>query len=358
MPHYFWYYLTYIMPVFAFWGIIQGGWLNWMTPVWVFLLIPIYDHLRGIDKGNLKPEDEEHYSNHLGYNLVVWLWVPLQLTLLGAALVKLSFGNVSTSDYFGMAISVGVLAGAIGITWAHEMCHRVNPIERALAEILLSTVSYAHFSVEHVYGHHKNVATPIDPATSRLGESFYAFYPRTVIGSFVSAWKIEAQQLAKKKMPFLHYKNRMIRYTLVQVALYAAVYAALGWYGVIFFAVQAIVAFTLLELINYLEHYGLVRNQKDNGRYESVQPHHSWNSSQIVSNLSLINLARHSDHHFRAARRYQILRHFEDAPQLPSGYAAMLVLALFPRIWFRIMDPKVKAWREQHHKPEAAEEAA
>ncbi len=354
MPHYGWYYLTYLLPALVAWGIYAGGWMLWIAPLWTFVLVPIYDHLRGTEKGNLKPESEASYSANVGYNLVVWLWPFMQAGLLAAAFARIYVGGFEFWELVAMAFSVGIITGAVGITWAHELCHRTNLIERALAEITLYMVCYPHFCVEHVYGHHKNVATPQDPATSRLGESFYRFYFRCVWGSLKSAWQIEAQQMKKKRKPMLHYSNRMVRYLIVQLLIVAAVYYLFGGIGLVFFIVQSIVAFTLLELINYLEHYGLLRKQNDQGRYETVRPWHSWNSSHIVSNLSLINLARHSDHHFRASRRYQILRHFEEAPQLPSGYSAMLVMALVPPLWFRIMNPRVREWRETHYIPAKA----
>lgn len=350
MPHFGWYFLTYLVPLFFIVGVVaENLFLIWFVPIWMFVITPLLDHYRGVATGNVKPERENTYTRSLGYNAVVWFWVPLQTLLLLLGLVRVADLSLNSSHFLGLAISTGLITGAIGITWAHELCHRTNKIERALAEILLSQVLYAHFAIEHVYGHHKNVATPVDPATSRYGQSFYRFLPQTLIGSFLSAWRIENRQLDKKGKGFLSFENRMLRYMVIQSLMLVISYLIFGLSGLVFLIIQAGIAILLLELINYLEHYGLVRKQNAKGRYERVQPWHSWNSSNIISNLSLINLARHSDHHFIASRPYQILRHFEEAPQLPSGYSAMLMLALWPPLWFKIMNPHVKAWQEAYH---------
>ncbi len=348
MPHFGWYYLTYSQAVIVIAGLSYGGWMLWLAPVWTFGFIPLLDHFRGIAKGNATPDQEKKYSTSIGYNAVVWLWVPIQSFVLVFAVFCILSADFSAAEFSGAVFSVGIMTGAIGITWAHELCHRTDRLEKALAEILLSQVSYAHFAIEHVYGHHRNVATPLDPATSRLGESFYRFLPRTVGGGLVSAWRIEKHQLAKKGRSVFDLRNRMLRYLLIQGLIYGGLAYMGGWILVLFFAGQAMIAITLLEIVNYLEHYGLLRQETGAGRYERVQPWHSWNASQIVSNLSLINLARHSDHHFMASRRYQILRHYDDVPQLPSGYPAMIIIALIPPLWFRLMNPRVQVWREMH----------
>jgi alkane 1-monooxygenase len=240
-------------------------------------------------------------------------------------------------------LSTGITTGTIGITFAHELIHRPGRLELALGEILLATTSYTHFAIEHVYGHHRYVATPRDPATARLGESLFAFIPRCVIGSLASAWRIERERLAKRRRPWWHASNRMLRYGVTQVALYAAVAIWWGWLAALVLGAQAAIAFSLLETINYIEHYGLERREIAPGRYERVQPWHSWNSSHRLSNWLLINLARHSDHHLVASKRYQVLDHVAIAPQLPAGYAAMFLLAMCPPLWRRVMDPRVRA---------------
>jgi alkane 1-monooxygenase len=233
----------------------------------------------------------------------------------------------------GTALVVGLYTGGLGITVAHELCHKKEFLPRTVADLLLASVWYQHFAVEHVRGHHLWVSTPEDPASARSGENVYSFIVRSVIGSFVHALKIDKTKV------------------FIGVGIAALFTLGAGFLGtnvLIFFLVQAIVAFVLLEMVNYVEHYGLYRRALGNGRYEKVTPIHSWNSAHKFSNLLLFNLQRHSDHHALANLPYTILKHHEDAPQLPSGYPGMLMLALVPPIWFRVMDPKVVSWRERY----------
>lgn len=236
--------------------------------------------------------------------------------------------------------------GVIGITYAHELIHQPSRFEQFLGEVLLVLVGYGHWRVEHVYGHHRNVATPADPATSRRGESIFAFYGRSVVGSFVSAWGLERARLRRAGLAPLGPRNRLYWYAVATCALAAVAYAAGGTLAAVAFISQGVVAFSSLEIINYVEHYGLTRRELAPGRYEPTRPKHSWNAGQRVSNALLINLARHSDHHATASRRYQILRTFDDdaAPQLPHGYATMFLIALVPPLWFAMMNARVDAW--------------
>lgn len=348
MPAFGWFYLPYLLPFAILGGLHDGGLMTWQTPVWMFVLIPILDQLIGVRTSNVDEAKEGAQEESWGYRLAVWLWVPVQLALIIGGLVVVTSGALSQLEVIGTTVSIGLITGAIGITWAHELCHRNGPVERFLAEALLASVSYTHFAIEHVSGHHKNVATHRDPATSRLGESFYRFYPRTVIGSFLSAWHIEAARMEKQGKGLLSPSNRMLRYGAEQLLIYGGIWILFGGLGIAFFAAQAVIAFSMLEVINYLEHYGLERKTLETGQVEKVQPWHSWNSSHLISNVYLLNLARHSDHHFKASRRYQILRHFDDAPQLPAGYASMFLMALLPPLWFRVMNPRVEAWREKY----------
>jgi alkane 1-monooxygenase len=248
-------------------------------------------------------------------------------------------------EIVGLTVSLGVISGSGGIVIAHELMHRASRFPRVLAEILMTQASYAHFCIEHVFGHHRHVATPLDPASSRRGEGVFAFVPRSIIGGIISAWRIETDRVARRGFAWSLADGRL-RMPLVMALLYTAVAAGFGVLGVFVFLTQSAIAVTLLEVINYLEHYGLTRREIEPGRYERVGPEHSWNSSHRVSNLYLFNLARHSDHHYLASRPYEALRHWDEheAPQLPSGYAAMLLLALVPPLWFKVMDPRVDAW--------------
>lgn len=268
--------------------------------------------------------------------------VPLQYVILGLYLWTITSRELVWYEYVGITTAMGLACGALGINVAHELGHRGKKYEQLLSKALLLTSLYMHFYIEHNRGHHKNVSTPNDPATSRLNESFYAFLPRTVFGSWMSAWHLESQRLKKLKLNFwnpLH--NEMLRFQIIQVLFVAAIYAVFGWVGAVGFVAAATIGFSLLEIVNYIEHYGLLRKQLPNGAYERVKPHHSWNSDHELGRIFLFELTRHSDHHFNPGRKYQILRHFENAPQMPTGYLAMMPLALIPPLWFRVMNPLV-----------------
>jgi alkane 1-monooxygenase len=235
------------------------------------------------------------------------------------------------------------MLGGVGINTAHELGHKSEAVERWLSKIALAPTLYGHFYVEHNRGHHVRVATPEDPASSRFGESFYRFWPRTVAGSFRSAWDIEQTRLARMDRGPWSWQSDIVQAFALTALVYGALLAAFGPVMIPFLVIQAVVGFSELEVVNYLEHYGLLRQKTPDGRYERATPEHSWNSNQLVTNVFLYQLQRHSDHHAHPTRRYQALRHFDESPQLPSGYASMIVLALVPPLWRRVMDWRVRA---------------
>jgi alkane 1-monooxygenase len=245
-------------------------------------------------------------------------------------------------EMLGLALSVGVMNGN-GINFAHELLHKPTKFEQWSGKALLLTVSYMHFFIEHVRGHHVRIATPEDPATARFGENFYTFFPRTVIGSWKSAWELETERLRKRNIPIVHWRNQMLWFVALPIAFAGALGLAFGGTAVVFFAFQSYVAFFELELINYLEHYGLVRRKLPNGRYENVTAVHSWEARETLSNTLLIKLQRHADHHINPIRRYQSLRVFDESPQMPTGYPGMMILALVPPLFFTVMNPRVVA---------------
>lgn len=323
-------------------GIYYGGWFNLAAPIVAFLLVPVADAMTGHNLWNPGAKDEEKNKvRDFLFGLPLYLWVPLQLGILVWSIHE-SLTRTGW-NWVGLAVSVGLFTGGIGITIAHELMHRRPWYERGLAEVLMTSVTYAHFCIEHVFGHHKNVATPLDAATSRLGESLYAFLPRVIFNSAKSAVELEQARTERAKIPWWSLKHRLTRYTLVTGAMYAAIFGFFGWMGVLFFAVQSLVAIILLEIINYVEHYGLQRQEKSPGKYERVQPHHSWNANHRFSNYWLFNLQRHADHHAYASRPYHLLRTTEEGPQLPHGYPTMLLMAMIPPVWRRVMDPLVQS---------------
>jgi alkane 1-monooxygenase len=273
---------------------------------------------------------------------VTYLYIPLQYAAIVLGCWAWARWHLALPSRIGLAVSLGTVSG-IGINAAHEMGHKRESVERWLSKTALATSAYGHFFVEHNRGHHTRVATPEDPASARLGESFWAFWPRTVIGSARSAWELEARRLRLRGRSVWSPANHNINAWMITAALFAALAITFGAGILILLAAQAVAGFTLLEAVNYLEHYGLARQRTAGGRYEKVNPRHSWNSTTLASNLALFHLQRHSDHHAYPTRRYQVLRSFDESPQLPAGYATLVVVALIPPLWRRWMDHRVLA---------------
>lgn len=322
----------------------RDGGLFWLfvTPLFIYLIIPLLDHWLGPDSRNPPDDAVAQLEADPWYRALVVLFVPiyLGLILLGAWMAPRYPGQPLV--WLGLVLSVGAISGG-AINTAHELGHKHPAWERWLSRIALAPVAYGHFYVEHNRGHHRRVASFEDPASSRLGESFWAFLPRTVIGSLRSAWALERARLAGRGLPSLHWRNENLQAWAMTLLLFGALTAAFGPWALLFLILQAVYGFSLLEVVNYLEHYGLKRQRDAKGRLERCRPEHSWNSNHVVSNLFLYQLQRHSDHHAHPARRYQALRDFPDAPQLPNGYAGMVLLAYIPWLWFRVMNPRVLA---------------
>lgn len=338
------YALGFLLPPLVVWMTALGGAWTFVPVAVIFIAVPIIDTLVGLNEHDADPSVERS----IAFRLVTWLWVPVQLGLVGWAVWQISSGRLTAFESVGLMLGVTACTGSIGITYAHELIHRTSAWERALGDVLLATVSYPHFAIEHVFGHHRHVATREDPATARFGESFPRFLPRTLGGSLASAWRIERERQARRGRPSWHPANRFWRYGATQVAMYGGVWGLLGPWAATFLAAQAFLAVTQLEVINYIEHYGLERRALGPGKPEPVAPWHSWDSHYRISNWLLINLARHADHHGTASRRYPALRAEPRAPQLPAGYGAMFILALVPPLWHRVMDPRVERWRAEH----------
>lgn len=335
------YLMAYTIPLLVFWTMNLGGLYTWIPVFYVFLAIPIADYLIGKDTGNLSGEDEIRAKNSILYTIILWLFIPIQFGLIFWFGYLFNVGHLDGFAAAGAIISIALNNGGIGITIAHELVHRSSKYEQLLGRILLMSVMYMHFAIEHVRGHHSTVATEDDPATAHKGESFYAYLLPSVYGQFVSAWHLETERLRKLKISTFSWQNEMILFLISQLLFCLFIQMVFGWTFLGLFLLTAFLSFSLLEVVNYLEHYGLERQKKSNGRYEKVSHHHSWNSDHILSRMFLFELTRHSDHHAVASRKYQVLRTHDDAPQLPSGYPGMILIALFPPLWFRIMDPLV-----------------
>ncbi|MCB0617743.1 MAG: alkane 1-monooxygenase [Saprospiraceae bacterium] len=336
------YLLAYVAPLAAYLGIYVGGAWSFGSIYVGFVLIPLLEFLLPGSSRNLTPEEEGRKSEAHAFDLLLYLNVPVLFGLLWYYYRTLAAGGSTGLEITGMTFSVGLIVGTIGINVAHELGHRQTAHEPFLAKLLLMTGLYMHFIIEHNRGHHRWVATPADPASARLGESLYRFWFRSVSGGYVNAWKLEAQRLKQLGLPAWHWRNEMIWFQLIQLGYLSAVGALFGWNMVVFALAVAVIGFLMLESVNYIEHYGLRRRRLDNGRYENVRPAHSWNSNHELGRIFLYELTRHSDHHYKATRKYQVLRHFEESPQLPQGYPASILLALAPPLWFAVMDRRVR----------------
>jgi alkane 1-monooxygenase len=341
------YLLPFVVLFAAFPGLRHlGEFRHWQLLAFVFLIFAPLDVLLGEVRSELGRDEPAARWQRWLFRIVPWLWAPCALGLLFWTLWILAYGKAPTPLQFaGLAVTTGIINGIVGIVFAHELMHRPWRGERLLAELYLTLVSYPHFAIEHVQNHHRNVATPADPATARLGESLYAFLPRLWAGELKGAWRHERRRLAKRGRSPWSWRNRMLRYFLQVAVLYLAVGLWAGWLGVLMLAGQSLVAILLLAIINYIEHYGLLRREIAPGVYEPASPQHSWDSSHLLTNLFLLNLGRHADHHLRPGRPYQHLRHHADAARMPLGYPAMLLLALVPPLFFRVMDHRVRGRR-------------
>ena len=320
----------------------KSGWAGfWFAgPVFILVVIPLVDWLFGTDRSNPPDWAVDQLAADRYYRWCTYLFLPLQYAGLVFACWVVSTKGLSLVDQLGFALTVGTVAG-VAINTAHELGHKSVKAERRLAKLALAQSGYGHFYVEHNRGHHNRVATPEDPASSRLGETFWEFLPRTVVGSARSAWELETRRLRAQGKQVWSTDNDVLTAWAMTVVLFVGLTAVFGLKVLPFLLVQAVFGFSLLEVVNYLEHYGLLRQQDANGRYVRCQPEHSWNSNHVASNVVLYQLERHSDHHAHPTRRYQALRHFDDSPQLPSGYGLMLGLAYLPPVWRRVMDHRV-----------------
>ncbi|MGW4340760.1 fatty acid desaturase [Rhodococcus koreensis] len=337
------------------WAFNQLGW-SAVAPVWwwigallLFIVLPVLDRFFGPDGQNPPEEVMEQLENDRYYRYCTYVFIPFQLASLVFACYlwsadSLSWlgidGGLGLWSKIGVAFSVAVMGG-IGINTAHEMGHKKTDLERWLAKITLAQTFYGHFYIEHNRGHHVRVATPEDPASSRFGESFWAFLPRSVWGSLKSSWELEKTRMHRLGKSTWSIHNDVLNAWLMSVVLFGALVAIFGPVVIPFLIIQAVYGFSLLETVNYLEHYGLMRQKTASGRYERCAPAHSWNSDHIVTNIFLYHLQRHSDHHANPTRRYQTLRSMDGAPNLPSGYASMITLAYFPPLWRKVMDHRV-----------------
>jgi alkane 1-monooxygenase len=342
-----------ILPALLVLGQVLGGKNLWLIHGFVFILVPLMDLVISRDTTNVAKDSITKVSKEYFYKLVTFIWVYVQLGILIWGFYVVSLADFVWWEWLAFTSGMALVTGGIGITVAHELGHKTDKIQQVYSQILLMTVSYMHFIIEHNRGHHVRVATPDDPATSRFGESFYAFWIRSVRDGFISAWDLEKERLTKKGLPVWSLRNQMIWFQIFPIAfaglaflVFSLIQNRLVWEVPVFFFGQSLLAFSLLEAVNYLEHYGMERKKLASGFYEKVTPLHSWNASESVSNFLLFQLQRHSDHHAYAFKPYQVLNHYDESPQLPAGYSAMILVAFIPPLWFSMMNPRLEKWKQ------------
>lgn len=331
------YLIAYLIPASALAGLAWHGIWCWSTATLTFGILPLIELFTPGSSENFSKTVETERTGRVVFDWLLYLNAPLLFGILGWYLWTISTANLTTSAVIGLTLGVGIVAGTCGINVAHELGHRSKSSAQMLAQIMLLPSLYQHFFVEHNRGHHKNVATDADPASARLGEHVFGFWLRSTIGGWRNAWTLESERLGKTNRSIWSWSNAMIRYSMFQTLWLLGIWSILGLKGLFGALSVAIVSFLLLETVNYIEHYGLRRNILPDGRPEAVSPRHSWNSDHELGRIFLYELTRHSDHHFKSTRKYQILRHMEESPQLPFGYPTSIILALIPPVWFRLM---------------------
>ena len=344
----FWLSLGTVPVAFVAMGL--GGVFVLLLPLYAWGLFSVLDAIAGLNEDNadLETPEEELYL----YTLLTTIWFPIQFGVLCFMLWFVpQAGHLNIVEKLLLFMGMGTMSGTIGINYSHELMHQKSRLERWLADLLLASVLYSHFRTEHLKVHHLYVGTPRDAVTARYNENFHRFFPRVLREGWQSAFRAEKAWLARKGLPWHDKSNPFWRYWALQTAMLLVAFVLGGWLGLALFVVQAITAIWQLELVNYVEHYGLTRRHLGAGKYEHILPRHSWNAAHRASNWLLINLQRHSDHHYKPDRRFPLLQTFgeDEAPQLPYGYPVMTLAALIPPLWRRMMNPRVRAWRKQFY---------
>lgn len=335
------YLAAYSIPVMVFIGIYFRGLFAYLTPVYAFVLIPLLEIIFPLDSHNISEEESENKLKNKLFDWVLYLNLPIVYGLLIYALITVTSLPIETYEFVGLILSLGIVLGVNGINVGHELGHRQTTKERFLGKALLLPSLYMHFYIEHNFGHHLNAATKEDPATARYNQSVYSFWITSVFRQYYNSWNIQKKLLENNSLPFFSLKNDMLWYSIFQASYLILIYTVFGYTGFLFALFSAITGFVLLETVNYIEHYGLLRLKTASGRYERVKETHSWNSNHVIGRIILYELTRHSDHHYKTSKKYQVLDCHEDSPQMPYGYPTSMVLALVPPVWFHIMNKRI-----------------
>ncbi len=332
---------AFSIPLVVLIGLYFRGVYAYLTPLYAFVIIPILELIFPIDATNISEVQSNNRLKNKLFDWLLYLNLPIIYTFLVYALFIVKSNPFETYEFIGLILSVGIMLGVNGINVAHELGHRQTTNERFLGKALLLPSLYMHFYIEHNFGHHLHAATKEDPATARYNQTVYGFWLTSVFRQYVNAWKIQKKLLINNQLPFLSIKNDMLWYTVFQTSYLLTIYLIFGYTGFMFALFSAITGFILLETVNYIEHYGLLRLKTESGRYERVKEIHSWNSNHIIGRIILYELTRHSDHHYKTSKKYQTLDCHEESPQMPYGYPTSMVLAIIPPIWFYVMNKRV-----------------
>ena len=342
------YLMSYSIALTAFIGILYGGPFVYLTVVYTFVFIPILESYTKEGKNTYTDDEKKNRNLDPFFDFLLYLNIPIVFGIFFISLNTLLYAN-TYFEIIGIILSSSIVMATNGINVGHELGHRKSLFSRTCSKLLYLPCQYMHFFIEHNYGHHINVATPNDPATAKYKQNLYSFWISSVTKTYLSAWKIQLKLLRVSKLSFFSFKNDMIFYTVFQTLFLIFIYFNYGLIITLYSLIMSIISFLFLETINYVEHYGLLRKIKPNGRYERVKPHHSWNSNHTIGRIVLYELTRHSDHHFKSSKKYQVLESIEDSPQLPYGYPTSILISFFPPLWFWIMNPLVRDHMDYSH---------
>ena len=335
-------YLTaFTIPLSAFIGIYLKGYWSFICPIYAFVLIPALELLLPVSTSNHEGNERVAKLDNKLFDWMLYLNIPLVYCLFYYSLNELAAGPLETYEIVGIIFSIGIVLGTNGINVGHELGHRVSGFERFLGKLLLLPSLYMHFYIEHNYGHHVHAATSEDPATAKYNQSVYSFWITSVSRQYLNAWRIQGKLLKTHNRSFFSLYNDMLWYTLFQFAHLCFIYYLFGYKVLTYAILAALVGFLLLETVNYIEHYGLIRKKLPSGRYERVREIHSWNSNHVMGRIILYELTRHSDHHYKSSKKYQVLDYHDTSPQMPFGYPTSMVLSFLPPLWFKVMNPRI-----------------
>lgn len=335
------YIAAFTIPLTAFIGLYFKGYFSFLTPVYAFVIIPFLELLLPVDTKNLDTKSVDIKLKQNFFDWLLYLNLPIVFSLIVLSLYVVTNSSLTIYELIGLTFSLGIVLGTNGINVAHELGHRQKTNERFIGKALLLPSFYMHFYIEHNFGHHLHAATPEDPATARYNQTVYSFWLTSTTRQYFNAWAIQKRLLKNKNTSFFSVNNDMLWYTLFQIMYLVIVFTVFGETGVLFSIFSGIGGFILLETVNYIEHYGLLRHKTKSGRYERVKEIHSWNSNHVVGRIVLYELTRHSDHHYKSSKKYQILDCHDESPQMPCGYPTAMVLALIPPLWFYVMNKRI-----------------